>query len=46
VIKKALDTIFNKEENTFDINIEKKADLKSTTFNIDKKYVKAIEDLA
>lgn len=46
VIEKALATIYNKEKNVFDIDIDKKADLKTTTFHIDKKYVTAIEVLA
>lgn len=46
VVEKALETVFNNETGKFNIEVQPKADLKTTTFNVDEKYVKALEYLA
>ncbi|MBI6108747.1 hypothetical protein [Clostridium perfringens] len=46
VVEQALAKKYNSSTGSFDIQFEKKSPLKSTTFNIDKKYIKAIEKLA
>lgn len=46
VVEQALAKKYNQSTGSFDIQFEKKSPLKSTTFNIDKKYIKAIEKLA
>ncbi|VYU68043.1 hypothetical protein [Clostridium butyricum] len=46
VVEKALATIYDESTKSFNLDVEKKADLKTTTFNIDTKYIKAVEHLA
>lgn len=46
VVEKALETVFNSETGKYNLEVQPKADLKTTTFSVDKKYIDALDDLA
>lgn len=46
VVEKALETVFNNETGKYNLEVQPKADLKTTTFSVDKKYIDALDDLA